>query len=563
MAILEDVQQDFVFPDPPDPEEIEWPGTPIGLSNTITRTKGRTKVHNKSVDRTPDLLEALLDSAVRKQAEDTEAVHTRDVVIHGIRVRATTNSPHLLDFWLDNWYSPTEWERITGQTPPADPHIKVHAFGKVRDQKEAAYYSRSNNCIVFFNTAYYGQLKSWVLGAVGRVLAEEHGIHSIHGACVARNGRGVLYIAPTGTGKSTSSYGLMDYENTRFHSDDWVYVRYVYTLKDGTKVAPLTVTPPDGGVIRGYKVFRWIESHRDVDTAVLHGIGLRNEPIVAALGLVDFDKPLEAYAYTSEKIFYLRSNLVENFPLSAYQMLQTKFENVPDVSRRFIDTNRTIIEGILRDLINHPGEEESRYFNAMPRDQLAELVARMFAFDNSRAMLDISRVLPDERVFTNPMEPLKIAAVILLKRNREDPEVLESLEEHKFITRLMIGLTPEGKKETAYNAYRAVDDNEERAFIDRIEEASTGPFGIDEEEFYRSYLEAKDVPDTLVEEFELFRVMWQATKTYHMNTILQLDPSVASKREAVARTMKIILRTIDELPDRVHLDLTNYRDYIA
>ncbi len=563
MAILEGVEQDYVFPDPPGEDEIEWPGTPIGLSNVITRTKGRTKVHNKSVDRTPGLLESLLESANRKQMEEPENAHSRDVVIHGIRVRATTNSPHLLDFWIDNWYSPAEWERITGQTPPAEPQITVHAFGKVRDQKEAAYYSRSNNAIVFFNTAYYGQLKSWVLGAVGRVLAEEHGIHSIHGACVARNGRGVLYIAPTGTGKSTSSYGLMDYENTRFHSDDWVYVRYMYTLKDGTKVAPLTVTPPQGGVVRGFRVFSWIDSHRGEEEAILHGIGLRNEPVTAALGMIDFYRPIEAYAYTSEKIFYLRSNLVENFPLSAYQMLQTKFENVPDVSRRFIEANQAIIEDILTDLLNHPGHEEARYFNSMPRDQLAELVARMFAFDNARAMLDISRVLPQERVFTNPMEPLEIAAVILLKRNRNESAVLEYLDEHQFITRLMIGLTPEGKKETAYNAYRAVDDNEERAFIDRLEVSSTDGRGLDEEKFYRGYLEAQDVPESLIEEFELFRVMWRATRTYHMNTILQMDPTVSTKREAVSRTMKIILRTVDELPDRIHLDLESYRNYIA
>ncbi len=561
MAILEGVEQEYIFPDPPDPDDIEWPGTPIGLSNVITRTKGRTKVHNKSVDRTSGLLESLLASANRKQAEDPHATVSRDVIIHGIRVRATTNSPHLMDFWIDNWYSPSEWERITGQRPPEAPHVTVHAFGRVRDQQEAAYYSRANNAIVFFNTAYYGQLKSWVLGAVGRVLAEEHGIHSIHGACVARNGRGVLYIAPTGTGKSTSSYGLMDYENTRFHSDDWVYVRYVYTLRDGTKIAPLTVVPSSGAPVRGFRVFRWIDTHQGDLTALIEGMDLENRQRKVALGEIDFSKPIEAYAYTSEKIFYLRSNLVENFPLSAYEMLQSKFENVPDVTRRFIDSNRLVIDDILNDLLNHPVRDLARYFSGMPRDQLIELVARMFAFDNARAMLDISRVLPQERVFTNPMEPLKLAAVILLKRNRQETSVLEYLEEHQFITRLMIGLTPEGKKETAYNAYRAVDDNEERAFIDKLEAESQGVYGLDEGKFYQRYTDAADIPETLVEEFELFRVMWRATRTYHLNTILQADPSVLTKREAVARTMKLILRTVDELPRDVSLNIGNYREY--
>src|SRR5437764_6114733 len=52
----------YSFPPPPEPSASEWPGTPIGITNTITRTKGRTAVHNKTVDATPGLLEKLLQS---------------------------------------------------------------------------------------------------------------------------------------------------------------------------------------------------------------------------------------------------------------------------------------------------------------------------------------------------------------------------------------------------------------------------------------------------------------------------------------------------------------------
>src|SRR5207245_848868 len=106
------------------------------------------------------------------------------------------------------------------------------ALGRVPSRAEAADYSRQNDTVIFFNTSYYGQLKSWVLGAVGRKLAVEYGIHSIHGAVVTKDGKGILYIAPTGTGKSTSTYGVMEFPGTRFHSDDWVYVRYAYRTKN-------------------------------------------------------------------------------------------------------------------------------------------------------------------------------------------------------------------------------------------------------------------------------------------------------------------------------------------
>src|SRR5512143_3215699 len=223
----------YEFPPSPHSTAIEWPGTSIGESNTITRTKGRTAVHDKTIDQSAGKRDALVASAEKHMAaHPDECVYKHDVVIHGIRVRAMTNSPHLIDFWIINWSSPEEWQQITRQAPPAEPQVMVYAFGGVEGEPEAAYYSRKTNTIVFFNTSYYGQLKSWVLGAVGRVLAEEYGIHSVHGACVEKDGHGILYIAPTGTGKSTSSYGLMDYPNTRFHSDDWVYIRYALHTKD-------------------------------------------------------------------------------------------------------------------------------------------------------------------------------------------------------------------------------------------------------------------------------------------------------------------------------------------
>ena len=98
-------------------------------------------------------------------------------------------------------------------------------------------------------------------------------------------------------------------------------------------------------------------------------------------------------------------------------------------------------------------------------------MGRLAAFDNARAMLRIENVFPIERCFINPLEPVKLKTVFLLKRNYTEAVVVESLDVAQFITRLMIGLTPDGKRETAYNAYRAVDDNEERSFIDDVENA--------------------------------------------------------------------------------------------
>src|SRR5256886_6872354 len=284
----------YTFPGPPDAVSPEWPGTPIGAKNTVTRTKGRTLVHDKTVDAKPGLFKRLLANAFEHIAIAKETTYSHDVVIHGLRVRAITNSEHLIGYWKDNWYGVDEWQRITGQKPAESPDVLVVALGRVPSEAEAAYYSRQNDTVIFFNTSYYGQLKSWVLGAVGRKLAVEYGIHSIHGAVVTKDGKGILYIAPTGTGKSTSTYGVMEFPGTRFHSDDWVYVRYVYRTKSGKVLSPARIL--DGGeeVAKGYQTYSWLEDHRSSDATVI-GRRLDDREVTASARELDVDHP-EAYA---------------------------------------------------------------------------------------------------------------------------------------------------------------------------------------------------------------------------------------------------------------------------
>ena len=547
----------YFFPPASSPKLAEWPGTPLGVSNTITRTKSRTAQNNKTVDATPGLLEKLLKSAHDQLARTgTAAVFIHDVVIHGIRVRATTNSAHLAEFWKDNWYSVDEWRSLTGQAPD-EPRIQVYALLGVENEAEAAYYSRKANTILFFNTSYYGQLKSWVLGAVGRILAGEFGIHSIHGACVEREGKGVLYIAPTGTGKSTSSYGLMTYPSTRFHSDDWVYVRYAYATRDGRRVHVIQAQGSDGSKAQGYRVYRWIEAHTADRGARLTALTLQNQQLNLTLGELDLSKPLQAYAYTSEKVFYLRTNLAENFPISTCELLASKQENVPDVTEDFINQRAETLDDMLKALSEASGDAECKILNGKSSTEMRQICARMIAFDNARAMLNMSNVLPAARVYTNPLEPVRLAAVMLLKRDREDNSVLNHALKERFMERLLIGETPEKKRETAYNAYRAVDDKAERTFIDELEKRATPAKPL-----YELFLDSPDAPESLREEFELFRVMYDAARTFDLNTTLEKDPRVHDKREAVRRTIALIARTLHEEPVGIHLTIDNYSSYI-
>ncbi|MBI5345310.1 MAG: hypothetical protein HZB83_08285, partial [Deltaproteobacteria bacterium] len=95
-----------------------------------------------------------------------------------------------------------------------------------RDHKPCAYYNHETKTAVFINTEYYGQCKSWALGLSADILESQHNVHSIHGACAVVKGKGVVIIAPTGTGKSTHTWGLMQLPDGKIHSDDWLFLQY-------------------------------------------------------------------------------------------------------------------------------------------------------------------------------------------------------------------------------------------------------------------------------------------------------------------------------------------------
>ena len=546
------------FPPAPAEDAVEWSGHPIGRSNVVTRTKSRTRFHDKTIDQTPGRREHLVNAAIAYVVQNAHRgdISLYDVVIHGIRVRAITNSHHLIQFWRENWFSPEEWLAQAGVAAPAEPTVTVYALGGVADEPEAAYYSRATNTIIFFNTSYYGQLKSWVLGAVGRVLAAEFGIHSIHGACVERQGKGILYIAPTGTGKSTSSYGLMTYPGTRFHSDDWVYVRYARFTDQGQLLVPIEISTADDKTIRGFRCNPWIDAHPDGRGSV-RCLDLTNHEVVVDLWSFDRSRPSEAYAYTSEKIFYLRSNLIENFPEAGDAILGSNLENVPTATAAFLRSTAPTVDAIVEGIRASANPALLDGLATLPDEELRRTVASLFAFDNARAMLDISKVFPSSRVYLNPLEPVHLSTIFLLKRDPTDPVILKVLGLNAFMERLLIGETPDGKREIAYNAYRAVDDEQEKSSVEAIVDTSRRRG----QPLYQSFELAENVPESLVEEFTLFREMYHATRCYDCNTTLQRDPFVTSKKEAVRLTLEVILRGTENHEPDFCLTLDNYRSF--
>src|SRR5438552_656801 len=231
-------------------------------------------------------------------------------------------------------------------------------------------------------------------------------------------------------------------------------------------------------------------------------------------------------------------------------MIRSRLENCPDVTPEFMIENKPTIDAIEAKL------RRRSPFDKMDNQQLRETIGRFFAFDNTRAMLDITTVFPKERVFTNPMEPARISAVMLIKRNFDEDVIVERLTIDEFMARLLVGRTPSGTKEIVYNNYRAVDDKSERAWIDTIEAKGV-------ERMWSEYAKAKDRPETLHEEMEMFRMLYRSTTAYDLNTILQKDPAVTSKMEAVRSTMRIIVAALENQRDDFRYTISEYRKLLG
>jgi len=257
--------------------------------------------------------------------------------IDGFCMQLFTNSNHLDEFWRENWFSmPREVKS----------HGRIYAVldPTFHEGKPYAFYNPETKTAMIFNTEYYGQIKSWALGISCDIAEDQHDIHSIHGSCVEVNGKGVVLIAPTGTGKSTHSYALLNMEGARLHSDDWVYVRFI------------------GG-----------EKGR-------------------------------ASADISERKFYIRTNIARVFPEVRPLLSRSKLENVTPLT---------------------PEEAEHLRAKGVSEDEVRTLASDPFiAHEYSRAMLDPLWIAgPDKFVDTT-----RVMEVMLLKRDRNDPELSRELE---------------------------------------------------------------------------------------------------------------------------------------
>jgi hypothetical protein len=182
------------------------------LNNYATQSKARVKGNKNTpvAEFTP-----LLGKAKERLAASVSK--SLKANLNGVVVELTTNCQHQADFWSDNWWS-VETKVL--------PHAQIYSVTGVDGVEPSAYYCPELHTALFLNTEYYGQCKSWALGMAAAILERNHNTLSIHGATALYKGKGVVIIAPTGTGKTTHSFRIFMNEAGKICGDDWAYVAF-------------------------------------------------------------------------------------------------------------------------------------------------------------------------------------------------------------------------------------------------------------------------------------------------------------------------------------------------
>ncbi|MDO8491908.1 MAG: hypothetical protein Q7T04_07845 [Dehalococcoidia bacterium] len=201
----------------------EITGNPRHANDVLTRVTARgASNYETSRAEMDDLLKQYLPLL-----EKDPRTKRLDIAAGGAVIGGLTNSPNVQRMEPYNW--------------PQAPHgVKPQAMFylviDVPDKPPHFWYCPETRTALSINSSYYGEKKSRGLG-IGMDILQPMGIHSIHGSCLDIDGRGVVIVAPTGTGKSTLCAMLKDKPGARIHSDDWLYVMFNYDEEGRPRLA--------------------------------------------------------------------------------------------------------------------------------------------------------------------------------------------------------------------------------------------------------------------------------------------------------------------------------------
>ena len=136
--------------------------------------------------------------------------------IYGCCIKLLSDDMALRNTWQENFYSMSQNIRS---------HGRLFVFSDPKYPPDTVLYDAYSKTAFLLNVTYYGWIKSLALSCAGDILEDEHGIFSVHGACIDISGQGLCLVGNSGAGKTTQTYGLLTDPCARIVADDWFFAR--------------------------------------------------------------------------------------------------------------------------------------------------------------------------------------------------------------------------------------------------------------------------------------------------------------------------------------------------
>ncbi len=135
--------------------------------------------------------------------------------IHGVCVKLYSTDRTMVDMWERNFHSMSDSIR---------PHASIILCSDESCETRVLYEPSSHTAFLL-NFDYYGWVKSIGLAVASDLLEDTYNrLSHVHGAVIDTPFGGVTLIAPSKTGKTTHSWGLLRLEGSRLVTDDWYFV---------------------------------------------------------------------------------------------------------------------------------------------------------------------------------------------------------------------------------------------------------------------------------------------------------------------------------------------------
>lgn len=144
--------------------------------------------------------------------------HEWNAAVAGAVVQLRTSSPHLADFFQENFYpAPLEGD--------LEPHAVIYAVKDVPGREAAASVSLDTSTGFVVNTAFYGQVRSIALQLAAEAAARSSGAVLAHCATLDVDGRGVLVWGGPGSGRTGVLAAALGEDGVKLVATDAVLVR--------------------------------------------------------------------------------------------------------------------------------------------------------------------------------------------------------------------------------------------------------------------------------------------------------------------------------------------------